>query len=128
MRMGTPQIPISWFHGRREGRGRDALALLALLGLLRCFCDTDQLEYYRVALLIPLVVWEVEGLGRAPVIGALATGAVALMPATAAQLDPAATNVLSVGLTVLLLGYLARRAMGGWRPLTVKARQALVDT
>jgi hypothetical protein len=125
--VGLALVPV-WARGRRDARAYDPLALLALLGLLRCFCDTDQLEYYRVALLIPLVAWEVVGLGRPPVIGALATGAVALMPTAVGHLGPAMINVASVGLTLMLLAYLAPRAIGGRGTRSIKAPQALVDT
>jgi hypothetical protein len=121
-------LALAWAARRRALRAGDALALLALLGLLRCFSDTTQLEYYRVAVLVPLVVWEAVRLGRLPVIGALATGAVALMPSASAHLTPSATNVMSVTLTLLLLTYLAGHAIGAWGPPSIKAPRVLVDT
>jgi hypothetical protein len=121
-------LALAWRGQRREARAVDALALLALLGLLRCLCDTTQLEYYRVAVLVPLVVWEAVGLGRLPVIGALATGAVALMPSATAHLTPTATNAVSATLSLLLLTYLAGHAIGAWSRPSIKAPRVLVDT
>jgi hypothetical protein len=128
---------------RGERRGHDALALLALVGLLRCIADPDPLGYNFVALLVPLATWEVVSLERLPVLTALATGALAVLGAgsvalgagTISQLGPAVVNALSVGLALALGCYLAYRAVrseplaGRWRasPGAVRAASAGVS-
>jgi hypothetical protein len=71
-------------YGRRAGVRRaprvDGLALLALLGLLRCITDPDPLTYNFVALVIPLAVWEAGALKRLPILTALTCGTLALLP------------------------------------------------
>jgi hypothetical protein len=105
-------LALAWLRGRHRVRVFDALALLALLGLVRGFADTTQLEYYKIAVLVPLAVWETEGLGRPPLLAALAAISVMLMPTAAAHVDPTALNAVSVGLRLMLFAYLARRALG----------------
>ena len=52
-------LGVAWLvRARRRGATCDPLALLALLGLLRCLFDSTHLEYYMVAALIPLAAWE----------------------------------------------------------------------
>lgn len=59
---------------RRRARGSriEPLALLALLGLVRCVMDSGNQHYYFVALLVPLAVLETVTLRRAPVMAVLA--------------------------------------------------------
>ena len=104
---------------RSQRRAYDALALLALMGLLRCIADPDPLEYNFVALLIPLAAWEAVTLERLPIMSALATaavavlgtGSVAMMAGTAWSLGPAAVSALSLGWTLALASYLGYRAV-----------------
>ena len=71
-------------YARRVGRGRmpavDGLALLALIGLLRCLADPAPLTYYFVPLVIPLAVWEAGTLRRLPVVAVLVSAALDLFP------------------------------------------------
>jgi hypothetical protein len=123
-----------WAYARtRRGErcGYDALALLALVGLLRCIADPDPLEYNFVAVLIPLAAWEAVALERLPIVTALATlaialldtGSVAISAGTAWHLGPATVNAISIGLMVALGCYLTYRAVrpesrvGRWRAL-----------
>ncbi len=109
------------FRARRTDRsGRiDPLALLALCGLVRCVTDPDPLQYYFVALLIPMASWEAVALGRLPLATALAMGSVALLyrgsvalnPGSGAYLKPTVVSILSVAWSLALGCYLARRAL-----------------
>jgi hypothetical protein len=97
-------------YARRSGRGCDPLALLALLGVLRCAIDSTNLEYYYVAALVPLVAWEVLSVGRLPLISALATLAVGLIPTASYNVAPAVLCAASITGTVALVWYLTHRA------------------
>jgi hypothetical protein len=105
-------LAIQWARGLRRGGVYDALALMALLGGVRALADSTQLGYYRVAGLIPLVVWETEGLGRLPLLAAIATLKVALMPTAAAHVPPGVLNALELAWRVFVLGYLSNYAFG----------------
>jgi hypothetical protein len=122
-------------YGRRHGRrGRyDALALLSLVGLLRCIADPDPLQYNFVALLIPLATWEAVTLARLPVVSLLAvaavallgTGSVAMSAGTAFALGSGVVNVLSLAWTLGLGCYLGRHAVGASRDRAPKKRPLL---
>jgi hypothetical protein len=86
----------------------DALALLALLGLVRCAADPGDLNYYFVAALVPLTVWEISNRSRAPVIAVITTGAVALTIDSGASIDPELLNALVIGWILVLGCYLTR--------------------
>jgi hypothetical protein len=43
---------------RRKGAACNPMCLLALVAAIRCICDTASLEYYWLALLIPVAAWE----------------------------------------------------------------------
>lgn len=94
-------LALGWNYARHRGRACDALALLALLGVMRCAIDSTHLYYYYLVVLLPLVVWETVGLDRPPLVGALATVAVFLIPGTATHLAPAALSAASIAGTVL---------------------------
>ena len=108
-------------YGRRVRAGRgahvDGLALLSLLGLLRCVTDPDPLTYNVVAVVIPLAVWEVAGLKRLPTATALTcallalapTGLVAFYAGTGALLPVAILNVVWILAAATLAVYLTRR-------------------
>lgn len=103
-------LAIGWASVRRRRGTCDVLALLALLGVLRCAIDSTHLEYYYLVALIPLVVWEAVRLGRPPLISALATVAVGLIPTAAGHLAPAVLSAMSIVGTVALGSYLAYHA------------------
>lgn len=124
---------FTYARRRGHGPGYDALALLALVGLLRCVADPDPLQYNFVALLIPLATWEAVSLKRLPVVSLLAvaavsllgTGSVALSAGTAFALGGAAVNALSLAWTVSLGCYLAHHAVVG-RPRVAREQQPLL--
>ncbi len=105
-------LATAWCARRsiRRGRQLDPLALLALLGLIRCAVDPVPLEYNLVAVLIPLAAWEALELGRLPLLAALATLAGVLLYGGRVDASPTLTNALVVA-GVLALGVcLARDA------------------
>jgi hypothetical protein len=84
-------VPLAWLFRRHGPRPReDALALLALLLLLRCALDPNNFDYYHVPLLLALGAWE--GLARparppwATLAAAIGTG-IAFLPYAAAFRD-----------------------------------------
>lgn len=97
---------------RRRARGGavDPLALLALLGLLRCVADPTPLQYYLLDLLVPLAVWEAVRLRRLPLTASLATGAVALTAGGMLHAAPSILNVVSLAWAVALGSYLVHCA------------------
>jgi hypothetical protein len=120
-----------WLYGRRAGatsKQVDPLALLALIGLLRCVADPDPLTYNFVDLLIPLAVWEVATLRRLPVVTVLvaaavtvlSTGQAAFLAGTALDAAPGLISGLSLAWAVTLGCYLGHRTFVpaggvGWR-------------
>ena len=87
------------------------MALLALLGTLRCLCDSADLWYYLVAGVLPLVVWETATLRRIPVASACAWAAQAVcfssanpmrLPAAAELSPPVGRWVFIVGAAALV--------------------------
>ncbi|MHB8690846.1 MAG: hypothetical protein ACYDHH_06330 [Solirubrobacteraceae bacterium] len=113
-------IAALWLYRSRSAERKltiDPLALLALLGLARCVTDPDPLQYYFVAVLIPLAVWETVMLGRLPLLTAAAAGAVAILArglvGSGAHFTPVVLSALSIGWSVALGVYLARRVARG---------------
>jgi hypothetical protein len=105
-----PILGANWLRAVRRGYRADALALLALLGAARIFCDSTHLEYYDEALLIPLVVWETVGLRRLPLVAAAVTGAVGIVPLIADGISPALLDACWLAGSYGLLHYMTRRA------------------
>ncbi len=66
-------LPLSYLAARRRIPRESALALLALLMLLRCGLDPWDLVYYPLPFIVALLSWETIAKGRAPVAAALAT-------------------------------------------------------
>lgn len=66
-------LPLSLLAARRRMPRESALALLALLMLLRCGLDPWDLVYYPLPFIVALLSWETVVKGRAPVAAALAT-------------------------------------------------------
>jgi hypothetical protein len=64
-------LPLTLLAAYRRTRREDALALLALLLLLRCMLDPWDLIYYTIPFIVALLCWEAVTLRRAP-LGALA--------------------------------------------------------
>lgn len=115
----------SWKAG--AWRRVDPLALLALVGLIRCIGDPGDLHYYGLAALVPLTVWEVSILGRAPLTGMVVVGAAALTFGSGGDFSPGLTNGLVLAWMVGIGCYLARRALLGGAvrhppPVSVRAQ------
>jgi hypothetical protein len=111
-----------WAYARRHARdGRlpqvDGLALLAALGLVRCLADPLPDNYYYVAVVIPLALWEAGTLRRLPLLAVLVSVAIDWMPrgvAAAAGNGPvglAILNALWLGAGLALGVHLVRRAV-----------------
>jgi hypothetical protein len=70
--LGLPLTLLAW---RRHSRRADALLLLALLLLLRCWLDPWDNVYYPLPFVFALLAWETSVARRAPVGAAAATAA-----------------------------------------------------
>lgn len=115
-------VAIGVYAGRHRRGGPlwqvDGLALLAALGLVRCLADPLPDTYYFVACLIPLALWEAGTLRRLPLLSALVTVAVDVVPRAVATAAGHGTTGLSVlnalwlGAAVALGIHLIRRAVG----------------
>ena len=95
---------------RARGRSVDAFALLCLLAVVRCVADTGPVEYYYVALVIPLAVWEATILRRLPVATLLTIAAVWFTYGRGTALPADLLSALTLAWAGLLAGYLAFRA------------------
>jgi hypothetical protein len=70
-------LPLAWLFWRRRRPGdADALALLAVVLLLRCMLDPVNNGYYHVPFVLALACWEAITRRRAPVLALLASAAV----------------------------------------------------
>lgn len=98
-------------HTRRQSLRLDPLALLALLGLARCLADPGDLNYYFVAVLVPLIAWETVILKRAPIVGVAVAGAVMLTFDWSVGIGPAMRNGLMIAWALPIAAYLCRRAL-----------------
>lgn len=92
-------------------RMEDGLALLALTLLLRCLLDPWNTSYYGIPFLFALVIWELHGRGRPPVLAAVATALTALTlveapKAVSADLQSALYLAWTVPLAAMLLARL----------------------
>ena len=68
-------LPLSLLALRRHIRRADALLLLALLLLLRCWLDPWDNVYYPLPFIFALLAWETSVARRAPIGAAAATAA-----------------------------------------------------
>lgn len=110
--LGVAAVGVPWWvRARRRGAVCDPLALLVLLALLRCVCDSTQLEYYLGAVLIPLAAWEALR-DRPPVIAFLFSVTAGLLFGGVVQLPDAPMYFLWTTVEVVLGVYLARQALG----------------
>ena len=99
------------YLGVRRRRFRyDPLALLALLGLLRCVCDSTHEEYYGIAALIPVLAWEAKE-GRLAILGALMSIGAWSTYSAIGHVSATDLYVSTLGIKVLMVGYFARRAI-----------------
>lgn len=105
-----PPLALWYERARRRGARLDPLAMLAMLGVLRCAVDSTHLEYYWIAALIPLAVWEA-GLNRAPLVTGLVTLRTWLLYGAIGQLAPNELYAISLVTKIAIIAYLAHRAM-----------------
>ena len=68
-------LPLTLFALRRRVRPGDALLLLALLMLLRCWLDPWDVVYYPLPFIVALLAWETTVARRLPLAAAAATAA-----------------------------------------------------
>jgi hypothetical protein len=108
----------------RPGARVDALALLALLGLVRCVGDPGDLHYYLLATIVPLTAWEVLRLRRAPVAAMIAVGAATVTFSSSADLSPSLRNLLIISWTLAMGCYLTHCAFS---PAASRKRSPPVD-
>jgi hypothetical protein len=69
------ELPLTLLALRRRTSAGDALALLALLLLLRCYLDPWDLVYYPLPFIFALAAWETTVARRMPIGAAVATAA-----------------------------------------------------
>jgi hypothetical protein len=104
-------VPVGIATLRASARQRvQPLALLALLGLLRCVLDPLPLEYNFVAVLVPLAAWESISVRRLPLITLTTAAFLALLPGGRLHADAALINALSLAGAGALGAFLARQA------------------
>lgn len=107
--LGAVVWRASW--SARHGRELDPLALLALIGVVRCAVDPVPLEYNLVVCLVPLAAWEVLERGRLPVVSGLTALVGALLLGGKLHLAPSLQSALSIAGIVALAAYLERDAV-----------------
>lgn len=72
-------VPLSLLAAWRRMRRGDALALLALLLLVRCWLDPWDIVYYTIPAIVALLAWEVSVARRPPLAAAATTALVWLV-------------------------------------------------
>lgn len=113
---------------RRSGRRVDPLGLLCLLALTRCLADPAPVQYYYVAVGIPLACWESAVRGRPPAgtLGLLA--ALWLLYERGPGLVGAgAESALTLGLGVVALAWLGAKALWNGLPARDPRRAPRVE-
>jgi hypothetical protein len=117
-------VPALWWRRRRGRRADDALALLALILLLRCALDPWNHEYYHLPFLTALAAWEVVAVRRLPLVAAVSS---ALLWVVFARTGGSMLgDAVYVAWAVALAGVLGRPL---WRPRPVRrGRAARVTT
>ena len=68
-------LPATWLAVRRRTRSEEALLLLAMLLLLRCWLDPWNVVYYPLPFIVALAAWETTVALRAPLLAIFATAA-----------------------------------------------------
>jgi hypothetical protein len=117
-------LALAWRAGRpgarlrARGRVPDAFALLCLLAVVRCITDPGPVEYYYVAAVIPLAVWEATVVGRIPLVALLTVAAVRLTFGPVADLAAPLVSAFTLCWTGALICYLGVRVfhVGRSRP------------
>ena len=101
-------LPLTWLAARRRMPRENALALLALLLLLRCMLDPWDLIYYPLPFAVALLSWETLVRGRAP-IGAAVVSAAAW---AIFEFGPAHLSANQIALSFLIPSLCALAAVG----------------
>ena len=105
-------VTATWLiRAIRRGATVDPLALLLLMALLRCACDSTHEAYYWETMLVPMAVWEALR-NRVPVYTFLLSLSVLIAYASLGRLAPGYLYAASTSGEVLLAVYLARQAIG----------------
>lgn len=94
----------------RQGKSIHPLAMLALLGALRCVCDSTHEMYYYAAALIPVAAWEATA-NRPPAVTILISLVVPGLYGLIGQISPYYIYFGSLAAELLLVLYLASAAM-----------------
>jgi glycosyl transferase family 87 len=76
-------LALAWWRARRDAHPEDALALLALIFLVRCLLDPMTNSYYHLPVLMSLAAWEGLRRERGPVLTVATTLLIALTMALA---------------------------------------------
>jgi hypothetical protein len=102
--------------GRRLARREDALALLAVVMLLRFVGDPLPIVYYATPAIVALALWEAMARSRVPVVTVLVGVALALEAAPRVGLQPGAMNAFVLATTFATAAYLLQSiGIVGWR-------------
>jgi Glycosyltransferase family 87 len=105
--LGAIALPLLYWRRRADRRPEDALALLALIFLLRCVLDPLTFSYHHAPFLIALVAYEGVRRRGLPVLGILAAVMLWLTASVVAPGgDPYLLNRFYVAWTLPLAGYL----------------------
>jgi hypothetical protein len=109
--LGALALTAPWLvRALRRGATIDPLALLLLMALLRCACDSTHEAYYWVTLLIPMATWEALR-NRIPANTLLLSLSVLIIYASLGRIAPGYLYGATTGGEVLLALYLARKAV-----------------
>jgi hypothetical protein len=111
---GVAGLAAAWYlRGRRRGRATlHPLALLALLGVLRCVCDSTHELYYYVSALVPLAGWEAFE-SRLPLATALVSLTVPLLFTEMGHVPAYSLYLASTAGGLVLVVFLGGRAVTG---------------
>ena len=117
-------VPLTLFALRRRTRPADALLLLALLMLLRCWLDPWDNVYYPLPFIVALLAWETTVARRLPFAAAAATAATWLifdyLPLHLTVDEQAVSFLVPATLTLAALAAVIYRL----RPIRQRARTA----
>ena len=111
MLVAVGALTAGWLvRAQTRGAKCQPLVLLALLGLLRCLCDSTHEAYYWITLLIPMATWEALE-DRVPSKTLLLGVSVFVLYASLGRVAPGYLYTVSTCGEILLAYYLARHAM-----------------
>ena len=124
-------VGTGWYvWARRRGATCDPLALLTLLGILRCVCDTTHEAYYATSILIPAATWE-SMRDRPPLITAAISFGNPIFFASLGRVSAGYLYGTSTAMAILLIGYVARHVADehsrGGQPRAAATHPAAVD-